>query len=367
MSWFGMGGPVFPTPGGVEAGASNFAAQQQLAGVQAQAAAQKFAAQQQAGAQRYSAQQSAGAQQYAANTQLQGLQSSLAQSQGRWNQVFPFVSGVYGQLTSGGGLGGGAGGGTGTAPAPPAMPSSSSPGGGAVGNYGYGGGVAAPPQVPTPRSGGGTPPPLNQEAFRPSLVNPASGPVVSPDLLNQQINASQAQNTAAAQGQVRRQTQDLAGRGLGSASPLAQAIQAQIYGQNLGANSQSALQARTNAAQLNSQYAQGLNQASINAAAQRYAAAQAAQGSMFGALQGAQASQYGSQVDALSRLYGAQAGAQAQLGAAGIGAGASTYNAGLGYLGSTYGAGLDYQASLAQTQASKQNALLQALAQFSNV
>ncbi len=231
-----------------------------------------------AGAQLGSAQAAAEASKYGANTQLQGLQAQLAQSQGRYNQIFPMIQGAYGQLSGGGG-GMNNGSGYGIA---------GGQGGGAVGNYGYG---TAAPAVPAPPSGGGLPPAISQQQQ------------------NANVNLNNAQNWAQAGGESKRQTQQLAGSGLGATSPLAKALQAQVFGGALAANTAGATTARQQAAQLNAQQALGAYQAD----------------------QGARASEYGSQV-----------GAQA----------------------SQYGSRLNYQAALAQVQAQKQNALLAALSNF---
>jgi hypothetical protein len=140
---------------------------------------------------------------------------------------------------------------------------------------------------------------------------PALAPAISGQQLNANINLNNAQNWAQAGGQSRRQTQSLAGSGLGATSPLARALQNQAFGGALQANQQGATQAQMQAAQLNAQQALG----------------------------------------------GYQAGLEAQ---------AAEYGAGAAAQASQYGSALDYQAALAQVQAQRQNAILNALSNFSS-
>ncbi len=233
-----------------------------------------------AGAQLGSAQAAAEASKYGSNTQLQGLQAQLAQSQGRYNQIFPMIAGAYGQISgaAGGGMNNGSGYGI-----------AGGQGGGAVGNYGYG--TAQAPPVAAPPSGGGL------------------APAISQGQINANVNLNNAQNWSQAGGESRRQTQQLAGSGLGATSPLARALQAQTFGGALAANTAGATTAREGAAELNAKQALGGYQADKSA----------------------QASEYGSQVAAQASQYNAR---------------------------------LNYQAALAQVQAQRQNALLAALSNF---
>ncbi len=226
------------------------------------------------------AQTAAEASKYGANTQLQGLQAQLAQSQGRYNQIFPMIAGAYGQISgaAGGGMNNGSGYGI-----------AGGQGGGAVGNYGYG--TAQAPPVAAPPSGGGL------------------APAISQGQINANVNLNNAQNWSQAGGESRRQTQQLAGSGLGATSPLARALQAQTFGGALAANTAGATTAREGAAELNAKQALGGYQADKSA----------------------QASEYGSQVAAQASQYNAR---------------------------------LNYQAALAQVQAQRQNSLLAALSNF---
>ncbi len=357
------------------------AAMQQMYGLQLQGQAGDYALKQAKMAQQGqlgAAQTAAGASKYNSATQLQGLQAQLAQSQGRYNQIFPMLAGAYGQISgaAGGGMAPAGGGGgsymsqsTALANQPdPIRPSQAGQvGGGAVGNYGYGT-AQAPPAGNTSVVGMGGPMEAwmaaNQglqhpdDAYRARLAAQSGGregtetydakgnvvtsgggssgggggssggggyqsalpPAISQGQLNANINLNNAQNWAQAGGESRRQTQQVAGSGLGATSPLARALQAQTFGGALAANTAGATTARQGAAELNAKQLLGAYQAD----------------------QAAQASRYGSQVGAQASMYGSQAAANA----------------------SQYGSQLNYQAALAQVQAQRQNALLQALSNF---
>lgn len=68
-----------------------------------------------------------------------------------------------------------------------------------------------------------------------------------------QVNAMRAGNEARAAGQTNRMQADMAGRGFGSRSPLALAMQGMIGGQTLAANTAGERQTRWDAAQGNAQ------------------------------------------------------------------------------------------------------------------
>jgi hypothetical protein len=80
-----------------------------------------------------------------------------------------------------------------------------------------------------------------------------TGPVWTPNQIQQQINGQTAQNDAATAGQVRQTNQQTAGRGFGANSPLAQALGVMAQGQNQATNANMAQQTRWNAAQGNAQ------------------------------------------------------------------------------------------------------------------
>ncbi len=339
--------------------------------------------------QRYQAQLGLQGTQYSADAQKQAaLQASqlqynlgsatLAQSQGRYNQLFPLLSGQVGRANAPLGA---------TPNAPPLL---SAPSYGGAANPAYGGGYGGP--APSPSGGGGGAdyalPPIqapNVPAAPGVGAPPGAGgaigslslgpnhPVLSEGQIQQQVNAQRATNDAGAAGQVRRQTQDLAGRGVGANSPLARAIQSQVYGQNLNANTTASTNTRLNAAQLNAanqqaydlanqQSATALGAANIGARASEYGAAQSAAASQYGSAASAAANEYGAGLGAQASMYGSLQSAQASRQNAINAALASNYNAGLGYNASTYGDQLAYQANLAQVQASRQNSILAALA-----
>jgi hypothetical protein len=75
--------------------------------------------------------------------------------------------------------------------------------------------------------------------------------VYTPQQVQQQVNQSRAQNDQATQGRVRGMQQDLGGRGLGATSPLAQELGAQYQGQNLATNTSNETNLRLGAAQAN--------------------------------------------------------------------------------------------------------------------
>ncbi len=198
------------------------------------------------------AQAAAGANRYGSDTQLKAIQAQLDQKNQRFNQLFPMFQGLLGNSGGGGGGFNAAG------------------NAGAVGNYGYGT-VQAPPAAG------------------------ASNSVISPAQLQSNINLNNAQNWQQAAGESRRQTQQIAGGGVGATSPLAKALQSQVFGSALQANTEGATNARNSAAQLNAANDTARYQAQLGAQAQEY-----------GSRAAAGASQYGSQLDYQASLAGIQ-------------------------------------------------------------
>lgn len=157
-----------------------------------QAADEAFQAQQ-AGQQRTANQQ-------LANTAAAAQEYPATLAQQRFNQVYPWVQGQFGNLTGNGGLFG----------------------------QNNAGSVGQGPAINT-------------------------GPVWSPSQIQQQVNNQTAQNDAATGGQLKQINQSTAGRGFGSNSPLAQALGVAAQGQNRATNTQNAQQTQWNAAQGNAQ------------------------------------------------------------------------------------------------------------------
>lgn len=118
--------------------------------------------------------------------------------QNRFNQVFPWLQGQLGSLTSGGGL----------------------------------------------ATAGGQSPPSPEITV---------GGVWNPQQVQQQVNSARATSDQTTANRVRSIGQDTASRGFGSSSPLLQALQGQAYAANLGTNTANEREIRNNAAQQNSQ------------------------------------------------------------------------------------------------------------------
>ena len=176
----------------------------------------------------------------------------------------------------------------------------------------------------------------------PTLIDPQSGPVISKDLLNQQVNRSFGSNAQQAATASRTATEGLAGRGLGSNSPLARALNQQIQGSMLGANSQSALAAQENAASQNAQYAQAMNQAYLQNAANVYGSQTGATSNAYGSLLGGLTNLYGTQVGGLTSIYSTQAALE---------------NARRAALASAYGSDTSLQGQLLSGQLSQEGQL----------
>lgn len=96
-----------------------------------------------------------------------------------------------------------------------------------------------------------------------------AGPVYSEGQVQQQVNAQRAANDAGTAGKVRQMQGELAGRGFGSRSPLAMMLQQGYQGQNLQANTANEQQTRWNAASGNAQQLLAAQQAQENQYASR--------------------------------------------------------------------------------------------------
>lgn len=90
----------------------------------------------------------------------------------------------------------------------------------------------------------------------------STGGVWNPQQVQQQVNATRAQNDRSMNTQNQKATNEVAGRGFGSSSPLLQAIYGQNFAANLGTNTQAEQQLRTTAAQQNAEHTLGTQQAS---------------------------------------------------------------------------------------------------------
>ena len=346
----------------------------------AQSASNQSIAQLQANSQLAQANAAAGASRYGSDAQLRAVQAQIDQKNSRFNQIFPLLTSSLGSIQ---GLASGSGGGN-VASIPGAFGSGAGAGGAAFGssagstggggNYGYGPAAPPPPSPGGSFSGGErTAPGVSQSAggqSYESAVNAArqasganaqaqsqaSAPVISQDQLRQNINASNAQNWSQAAGQTRRQSERLAGGGLGAQSPLAKALNNQIFGSALAANTRGETEQRQQAAQLNAADA-----------TERYKAQQVRDAAIRSATLSSNASMYGSDRSAGASQYGSQLGYQSALAAAN----ANQYGSQLGYQSSLnnnatsrYGSDLNYQAALAGVNAQRQNAILGALASF---
>ncbi len=81
-----------------------------------------------------------------------------------------------------------------------------------------------------------------------------AGPVFSPGQVQQQVNAARSGNDAASAGRTRQMSTQLAGRGFGSGSPLAMALEQNLFGQNLAANAGNERDIRMGATQGNADH-----------------------------------------------------------------------------------------------------------------
>jgi hypothetical protein len=387
------------SPGGVAAISGQYGNQQaqttgqyNLKSSQASADAQIRAAQAAAAAQEQAARTAADASKYASSQQYQLGMNQLGYKRDIFGQLMPMYTSALNALGAPGTVSGGA----------PNVPLPS----GAFGYGGTGGGMYAPPpagasaqdsptykammsaignaQYLTPPSLPDAPtlPTFNMPQFQQaSLLNPQDMPVISRDLLSQQINQAQAGNTTATGTAIRNARQGLAGRGLGGTSPLAQGLTQQLQGSLIGANAQASLQAQQNAAQLNAGYAQAMNQALLQQASSVYGAQAGAAASAYGTDVSGLTNIYGTQVGGLTSMYGTESQAQQALQNqqmqalqaaynAEVAAQANMYGSQMGLQGQIYGANLGYQGQIGAAQlaaqASQRNAILSALAGFAN-
>lgn len=272
-------------PGLAAASANRYGSDQQLKATQLQTALGRYQADQDLAGLRYgtdarlkgetlASQNQLAGQKYGADAQLTGLRygqdaetSRLQQTLGfkndRFNQLFPFFQSQLGAAGGAGGAGGGYG-------APPPPPSIAPPP--ATGNYGYG------------------------------TSNAAAAPVLSEGQIQQQVNSGVARNDAKTAGAVRRQSQDLAGRGLGADSPLAMALRNQAQGAGLRAGTDLDRETRMAAAQANADDRLARYQTGAQTSAARYSSDRSAAASQYGSQLAAQASQYGNNLDYRARL-----------------------------------------------------------------
>lgn len=142
-----------------------------------------------------------------------------------------------GQNPFGGGAAGGAGAGAGA-------------GGGAGGGAGMGRPGGAPAARGWGQGGFGQSPGAANFGGQPKI---SANPVYSPQQIQQAINTTRAGNDQGTQSQIRNMQNDLAGRGFGANSPLAQALGMGMQSANLSANTQAQTQLGLGAAQANAQ------------------------------------------------------------------------------------------------------------------
>ncbi len=256
----GLGGqfvaPQPYQPGGAGIGATpTGAAANQAAGLAAQGAQQQFGfntalqgqqntanlkqlQEQLAGQQQITGQQVAG-QENVAQTAAQASELGPQLQQQRFQTVFPLLSGIAGTLQNQ--LSGG-GGSTSTSPTGGVGPSPATGAGGGPTAISAMQGVAGQPAPLTPL----------QQAGQLQPGNPISaGPVLNPQQIQQQVNASRAGTDAGAASQERTQSAQLAGRGFGANSPLAALLNAGTQQNALTAGSANEQALRYNAAQGN--------------------------------------------------------------------------------------------------------------------
>lgn len=186
--------------------------------------------------------------------QAQMLPAQLQQQ--RFGQVFPYMQDLISRALGGGGSGarGGISGG---------------------GFGGYGGGLAG-------------------------VYNINTNPIWNQQQIQQQVNAAAAQNAGRTATNIRGMQGAMAGRGMGSNSPLSQALAAQYQGQGLAASSDAARNIRWNAAQGNAEHVLKAQ----NAMAQQYSDLRNAQASLQSSAMSAAAARQGSQNQLLAALAG---------------------------------------------------------------
>ena len=369
-------------PSGVPLGVAATNAQASTLAAQAQADAARYQADQQTKQAKItgqfglqSANVAAGASEFGSQKQFEAAQLPIKYKQGVFDALFPYYQqafgSILGQQGSGGGSGiatlspppsyGGGGGGGGfqlpSAPALPAAPSLATPK------------VPDAPVLPTYA------PPSQMMQAR--YIDPTTNSVISPQLLESQINQQLATNQQTAGSQIQQIRGGLGGRGVGGSSPLNQALAAQTNAALIGANAQSVTGLRTGAATENANYAQAMNQAwAQQAGVENTALINANQGAYGDIVQGLM-SGYGNQLGLIGNMfgtqgqlagttYGAGVGALASMYGASAGAASSAYGADRGAAASEYGSYAQYLANLEQVRQSGKNTLLQSLGQFAN-
>jgi hypothetical protein len=164
--------------------------------------------------------------------------------------------------------------------------------GGAGGGSGFGAALGATGGTGSAGSG------INPAAMAPTTV-------MTPQMIQQQINASRAQNDSQTKAGQAQNAAKLGGQGFGSGSPLLAALNNQMAGQNMQTNSANALNTQLSGAQMNAQQATqaaqiaaGLQQSAGNNAASNYSANLQAQS----AARQTQASQFNALLSALSGI-----------------------------------------------------------------
>ena len=121
----------------------------------------------------------------------------------------------------------------------------------------------------------------------------SAAPVYSQQQIQQQVNTGRANNDQATAGQIRQTDAGLAGRGMGSGSPLAQALNSMAQNQNLATNTANQTTTQMNAANMN---------------AQQVLQGQTAQEQQYASRQQEQISRQGIQAGSLNALLSALAG-----------------------------------------------------------
>lgn len=108
------------------------------------------------------------------------------------------------------------------------------------------------------------------------------GGVWNPQQIQQQVNATRAQNDQSMHSQMNQNAAKVSGEGYGSNSPLLMALQGQSQGQNLATNTQAEQTLRTTAAGQNQQALLASQQARANQYNQQQQAALTARGQTLG-------------------------------------------------------------------------------------
>ena len=366
-----------------------------IAVAQVNAEAQKIAAEMQSGAARYgseqqtrqariqaqyglqSAQTAADASRFGSQKQFEAAQLPIKYKQGVFDALFPYYQKAFGSILDQQGSGG-----TGGIPTLQPPPSYGGGGGGGSPAFKLPDAPALPaapefkmPNIPdAPNLPKYAPP---SQMVQAPYIDPTTNSVISPALLNSQINSQLAQNQQMAGNQIQQMRGGLGGRGVGGASPLNAALTNQTKAMLIAANSQSALGLQNNAQTQNANYAQAMNQAwAQQAGAENTAlinANQGAYGDVLQSLMGGYTGQLGlignlvgTQGQYLAATHGTDVNALAQLYGTMVGGATSAYGTEQGAAASEYGSYAQYLANLEQVRASEKNALINALGQFSN-